>query len=148
MDATVSQYRIDGLCAAPFTNFADGAVDLAAIPLHAAELICQGVRAVFVNGTTGEGYTMSGAERASTLEAWIAAAKATTPPLSVIAMITAESVAESCSNAAHAARAGANAISWQPSTFFKPEGVAGVMEILALVAAAAPALPLYYYVRC
>lgn len=56
MDPKVAAFRIDGLCAAPFTPCtAEGGVNHAAVAEHVAELVRQGVRYAFVAGTTGEG---------------------------------------------------------------------------------------------
>ena len=144
MDPTVSTFKISGLCSAPFTCFSSsGGVDMESIDFHAAELSRTGVKIAFVNGTTGEGYSLSLAERKSVLETWIVAGKK--HGMTIIAMVTAENIIDTADLAAHAAAAGASSIAYQPSTFFKPEGVAGIIEILTLVGAAAPTLPLYYY---
>jgi N-acetylneuraminate lyase len=47
--------------------------------------------------------------------------------------------------AAHAAAAGAVAVAAMPPSFFKPDGVEGVIRYMKLVAASSGALPVYYY---
>lgn len=60
-----------GLVAAPFTPLrADGRLNVAAIPAYAARLRAGGVVGGFVNGTTGEGLSLTLAERKATVEAW------------------------------------------------------------------------------
>ena len=135
MDPSVASFRVEGLCAAHFQPFdaATGDVDNAAIPLHVAELQRQGVSSVFCCGTTAEGAKMSVAERKAVLEAWVAAARASTPPLVVIAHVGAESLRD------------AAACGLVAPSYFKPGDVGACVALLESVAAAAPALPLYWY---
>ena len=143
MDPSIIPFTIRGLCSAPFTPFqANGDVDYALIAVHVEEILAQGCTTVFVNGTTGEGYSCSVAERQALLERWVAAAAGR---LHVIAMVGAEALPDMLALAAHAAASGAAAISYQPSGFFRPEGIPSLLSIMDLVAGAAPALPLYYY---
>ena len=152
----MSGFRISGLVAATFTPFkADGTLDLASIPAHCAELARQGVRWAFVCGTTGEGATMSVAERCAATEAWLAAAAPA--GVQVMVHIGAESIADTLALAAHAEarRAGGPAlapgaapvaaISAIAPTFNKPAGIDAVVELLARICVVAPSLPLYYY---
>jgi len=148
MDATVAQFRVEGLCAAHFQPFdaKTGDVDNAAVALHVAELQRQGVGSVFVCGTTAEGAKLSVAERKSVLEAWAAAARASAPPLVVIAHVGAESARDAADLAAHAAAtAGVAACGLVAPSYFKPGDVGACVALLESVAAAAPALPLYWY---
>ena len=153
MSFSGSGFRVHGLVAATYTPFcADGSPDLASIPAHAAELSRQGVRWIFVCGTTGEGATMSVAERCAVTEAWLAAAPAA--GLSVMAHVGAEAIADTLALTAHAAAHGAGGAALAPGSapiaaisviapcYNKPAGIDGVIELLARVGAAAPALPL------
>lgn len=143
MDPAVTPFTINGLCAAPFTPMnVDGTVDYSALEHHVAELLAQGCTAAFVNGTTGEGYTMSLAERKQLLERWVALAAGR---ISVIAMVGAEALPDMLELAAHAHDSGANAVSYQPSVFFKPDGVGSIVNLMSAVAQHARGLPLYYY---
>ena len=143
MDPTVAQFSIKGLCAAPFTPFmASGEVDYEAVERHATELVAQGVTSLFVNGTTGEGYCLSTAERKALLERWVGVSAGR---FSVIAMVGAEALPDMLELAAHAATTGASAVSYQPSVFFKPEGIPSLLSLMDLVSSSAPGLPLYYY---
>lgn len=93
-------------------------------------------------GTTGEGVTLSVAERKATLEHWITAAAGR---FAVIAQVGSEALPDVVELTKHAAAAGAAALGWMPGTFFKPDGLDGVVAGLAGVCDAAPSLPLYYY---
>ena len=67
--------KTEGLIAATFTPFAaDGSVNVGVVPSYAEHLRAQGVAGVFVNGTTGEGLSLSLAERETLAEAWKAEA--------------------------------------------------------------------------
>jgi N-acetylneuraminate lyase len=141
MDPTVAKFVVRGLCSAPFTPCipGSGAPDLDAIAAHAEALVKQGVFFAFVAGTTGEGVSFSVAERKAITEAWVAASRGR---IGVIAHVGATSIADVRELSSHAAAAGAVALGVQPTTFFKPDGLGGVLDLLAETAAAAPALPL------
>ena len=56
--------KIEGLIDAPFTPFdAEGNVNLEPIPAYAAMLKANGLKGVFVNGSSGEGYMLTDDER-------------------------------------------------------------------------------------
>lgn len=146
--ASIDSFRVIGLCAAPFTPFkneegACPAVDFAAIETYASELVRQGVKYAFVCGSTGEGVALSVAERKSILEAWIAASKS--KPLSIIAHVGTESIADVMDLAAHAQASGAVAVAAMPTSYNKPFGLDSIVDFLAAISTAAPSLPLYYY---
>ncbi len=134
---------LSGLIAAPHTSFrADGALDLAAIPRQAALLAHNGVSGAFVCGTTGEGYSMTSAERQQVVTAW----RASTPAgLKLIVHVGHLCLADSCALARHAQEAGADAIATVAPSFFKPASATDLVEWCRQVAAAAPGLPFYYY---
>lgn len=134
---------LSGLIAAPHTSFrADGALDLATIPRQAALLAHNGVSGAFVCGTTGEGYSMTIAERQQVVMAWRASAQA---GLKLIVHVGHLCLADSCTLARHAQDIGADAIATVAPSFFKPDGAADLVEWCRQVAAAAPGLPFYYY---
>lgn len=143
----VDAFRVTGLCAAPFTPFVDElgpcpAVAFDSIAAHVEELLRQGVHYAFVCGTTGEGVTMTVAERQAVLERWI---KEAAGRLSIIAHVGAEGIADVLTLTRHAQAAGAAAIAAMPTCFNKPPTLDSIVDLLAAISAAAPALPLYYY---
>lgn len=131
-----------GLIAAPFTPLtAHGDLALSVVPKLAARLRRNGVRGAFVCGTTGEGPSLTSDERKRVAEAWTAERREN---LEVIVHVGTLSLGESRELARHAEQVGAQAIATVAPSFFKPaakELVAWCRE----VAAAAPALPFYYY---
>jgi N-acetylneuraminate lyase len=141
MDPIIAKFRVKGLCAAPFQPMnPGGSLNHAAIPSHAEELAQQGVNYVFVGGTTGEGLRLSVAERKAVTEAWLKSGA-----VQVIAHIGAEALPDAQELAAHAQASGCVAVGLQPSVFFKPDGVDGIIAYVEAIAAHCPALPVYYY---
>ena len=67
--------KIIGLIDAPFTPFDEqGNVNLAPIPTYAQLLARNGLKGVFINGSSGEGYMLTEDERKQLAEAWVKAA--------------------------------------------------------------------------
>lgn len=134
---------LTGLIAAPFTPFRpDGSLDTGPIGRQAAKLISDGVAGAFVCGTTGEGPSMTTAERMELAEAWVAAA---CDKLRIIVHVGHASFADSRALAAHAQRIGAAGVGCLAPYFFKPKSIGDLVDFCARVAAAAPDLPFYYY---
>jgi N-acetylneuraminate lyase len=139
----MNRIRFRGLVAAPHSPMqADGALHLPAIEQQIEVLLEGGVSAAFVCGTTGEGASLSTAERMQVAARWVEAAP---PALPVIVHVGHTSVVESRALAAHAQEVGAAAISALAPYFFKPRAVPELVDFCARVAAAAPALPFYFY---
>jgi N-acetylneuraminate lyase len=129
-------FRVVGLCAAPFTPFhADGSLDLPSVQAHVDELVRQGVGYAFVAGTTGEGVTMSVEERKQLLEAWVAASRG--KPLAIIAHIGAESIADVQALATHAEATGVAALGAHCTTFNKPPTLDAVVDFLGIISKSA-----------
>ena len=138
----VNSEPVRGFVAAPFTPMhPDGRVNLDLIPAYVDHLADSGVTGVFVNGTTGEGYTLTLDERRTAAEGWIRHASGR---LRVIVHVGAESPAEAKELAAHAQARGAEAIGAMSPVFYKP-GLEGLVTWCADLASAAPDLPFYFY---
>lgn len=134
---------LTGLVAAPHTPFrADGALDLDTIPQIAALLAHNGVSGAFICGTTGEGSSLSVAERKEIAAAWRRSAPR---GLKLAVHVGHLCLEESCALAAHAQQIGADAVATIAPSFFKPAGEAELVEWCRRIAAAAPGLPFYYY---
>jgi N-acetylneuraminate lyase len=136
--------KITGLVAAPFTAFhADGSLHLDQIEFQAESLFLSGVRGAFVCGTTGESLSLTVAERMAVAERWAAAAA--DEDLAAIIHVGHPCLEDAKTLAAHAQKIKARAIGAMAPCFFKPAGVDDLVAWCAEVAAAAPALPFYYY---
>ena len=135
--------KTQGLVAAPPTAFTDhDTVDLAAVAPMAAHLQRQGVAGVFVNGTTGEGASLTTEEREQLAEAW---RQALPTGIRLFVHVGHNCLADARCLAAHAERVGADAVAAIAPSFFRTAGVPGLVDWCAEVAGAAPRLPFYYY---
>lgn len=135
---------LHGLVAAPHTPFhADGALNLAAVERQAEHLIRQGVRLVFIGGTTGECASLTVAERMVLTARWLQVARG--GRLQVSVHVGANCLADACALAADAQQQGAISVGAFAPSYFKPATVADLVDWCAAVAAAAPELPFYYY---
>uniref|UniRef100_A0A8C9W8H1 N-acetylneuraminate lyase n=1 Tax=Scleropages formosus TaxID=113540 RepID=A0A8C9W8H1_SCLFO len=103
----------------------------------------QGVHKVFVNGTTGEGLSLSVDERKRLAEEWCKKGKSKLQQ--VIVHVGCLSLKDSQELARHAAETGADGIAVISPSFFKPTSADALRQFLQEVAAAAPQLPFYYY---
>ena len=134
---------LTGLIAAPFTAFhADGSLNLPFIEKQVASLAANGVTGAFVCGTTGEGISLTVPERIEVAERWQQVAGGRLP---VIVHVGHAGLADARVLAAHAQKIGARGVGCLAPFFFKPGGVDDLVAFCAEVAAAAPALPFYYY---
>jgi len=135
--------KLKGLIAAPFTPmFEDGSLNLGLIAPYAAKLKKDGVKGVFICGTTGEGLLMTLEERTAIAEQWI---KEQTSDFKVIVHVGTTSSRQSKKLAQHAQLIGAFAIGSMGPLFLKPESVDDLIRFCAEVATGAPDLPFYYY---
>lgn len=135
--------NIRGLIAAPFTPMRpDGSLNLAVVEQQAKRLLDDGVRGAFVCGTTGEGLSLSTAERMSVAQRWVEVAG---EKLTIIVHVGHASLAESRALAEHAQRIGAAAIAAHATCPFRPASVNDAVDCAAQIASAAPRLPFYYY---
>ncbi|XP_017262341.1 N-acetylneuraminate lyase isoform X1 [Kryptolebias marmoratus] len=143
--APAADAKLTGLVAATFTPFTtQGDINLPVIGPYIDYLIeQQGVKGIFVNGTTGEGMSLTVAERKVLAEEWCQKAKGKMDR--VIVHVGCLSVKESQELARHAAQIGADGISIIAPFFFKPKNPEALREFMKEVAAAAPNLPFYYY---
>lgn len=139
----VAPLNLKGLAAPAFTPMhADGLLDLSRVEQQAEHLLHQGVIGVFVGGTTGEGLSLTAAERCQLTERWCAVAGKRLP---VIVHVGHNSIPDARELAAHAQKTGAAAIVAVPPFYLDLDNVQDVVACCAEVAAAAPKLPFYYY---
>ena len=135
--------KIEGLIAASLTGFyPDGTVNLEIIPAYAAMLYRNGLVGVFVNGTTGEGMSLTFDERLALAEKWVDSAP---QGLCVIIHVGYADPEASRALAVHAADIGAHAIGEIGPTQNCPDSVRKLVDYAAATAEAIPRLPYYYY---
>lgn len=135
--------KIKGLIDAPFTPFhEDGSLNLAPIPKYAALLARNGLKGVFINGSSGEGYMLTEEERMQLAEAWMAAVP---EDFKVIVHVGSTSVMSSRRLAEHAQKIGAWGIGAMATPFPKIGSIEQLCRYCEEIASAAPELPFYYY---
>jgi len=135
--------KTEGLIAAPLTAYhPDGTVNLDIIPSYADFLHSNGVVGVFVNGTTGEGLSLTVEERMAIAQRWVKAAPA---DFRVIVHVSHTCAASAWDMARHATRIGAWGIGQMGPIFFRPNNVEELADYAAQTAAQAPELAYFYY---
>ncbi|MBK7473714.1 MAG: dihydrodipicolinate synthase family protein [Betaproteobacteria bacterium] len=140
---TSSNFHLTGLIAASFTAFHDdGSLNLEPIEAHAGLLARNGVSGVFVCGSTGEGVSMTTEERMHCLQRWRDVARG---GLKVLAHVGHNSLGDAQALAAHAQKAGVDAIATVAPSVLRPATVEDLVDWCAAVAARAPDTPYYYY---
>lgn len=135
--------RHTGLFAAGYTPMnSRGDVNLEPIGLMVEWLLKRNIAGFYVCGSTGEGMSLTTAERYQVAEAYIKAAAGRVP---VFVQVGHNSLREAQNLAAHAQQAGATAVSATCPSYFKITNVPMLVESMAEVASAAADLPFYYY---
>jgi N-acetylneuraminate lyase len=136
--------KFQGLIAAPFTPL-DGKGELKTdmIPAYHDFLVKNKVVGAFINGSTGEGVSLTQKERMRNTEAWTAAAKNNS--IKVINLVGGTSYKESIENAIHSKECGVDAIAIVAPYYFKPAGARQLAEFCARIAESVPELPVYFY---
>ncbi len=135
--------KLTGLIAAPHTPMhPDGSLHLDVVKTQAALLKKEGVRGVFVGGTTGEGASLTTEERKALTEAWV---EVCGPELALIVHVGHNALHEATALARHAQTAGAHATAALAPSFFKPANVNTLVDVCATIAGVTPDLPFYYY---
>lgn len=137
--------KIKGLIDAPFTPFhANGDVNLEPIPAYAAMLRKNGLKGVFVNGSSGEGYMLTDQERMDIAQAWIDATKEF-DDFKVIVHVGSCCLRSSKKLAEHAKAIGAYGIGAMAPPFPKIGRIEELVQYIEGITAGAPDLPFYYY---
>lgn len=135
--------KIFGLIDAPFTPFhPNGEVNLDPIPAYAKMLKENGLKGVFINGSSGEGYMLTLEERMKLAEKWIESAPS---DFKVIVHVGSCCVKESRMMAEHAQSIGAWGIGAMAPPFPKIGRIEELVKYCEYIASGAPELPFYYY---
>ncbi len=122
---------------------ADGRLNPEIVPPLADYLVSVGVTGVFIAGTTGEGHSLTVAEREELATAWSAAVAEL--PLKLFVNAGHNSYQDACRLAAHAESVGADSVAVQCPSFHKPEDIAALIDYCKPIASAAARTPFYLY---
>jgi len=135
--------RFPGLTAAAYTPLhADGSIAPERAAAIVDHLVADGCTGVLIHGSTGEGPSLTMAEREEMAAAFVEAARGR---LRTMVHVGHLSGAEARRLAAHAVDIGADAVLAQPPMYFRPKDVGMLADWLAHLAEAAGDLPFYYY---
>ena len=135
--------KIIGLIDAPFTPFhANGDVNLEPIETYANMLAKNGLKGIFINGSSGEGYMLTVEERMQLAERWVAVAP---KDFKVIVHVGSCCLRDSVRLAKHAQQLGVWGIGSMAPPFPHIGRIEELVEYCETIAAAAPNLPFYYY---
>lgn len=135
--------RIIGLINAPFTPFKEnGEINLELISKYASMLQKNGIKGVFINGSSGEGYMLTEEERMQIAEKWVEVSPA---GFKVIVHVGSTCVKSSYKLAVHAQKIGAWGIGAMASPFPKASRVEELVKYCEEIACGAPNLPFYFY---
>ena len=135
--------KIIGLIDAPFTPFhPNGDVNLQPIEAYATVLVKNGLKGVFINGSSGEGYMLTPQERMQLAERWVSVAP---EGFKVIVHVGSCCLRESRQLAEHAQKIGAWGIGAMAPPFPRIGRIQELVEYCEAIASAAPNLPFYYY---
>jgi N-acetylneuraminate lyase len=122
----------------------DGSINASIIAQYYEMLKVNGVTGAFICGSTGEGVSMTTAEKKQVAEAWAAATKEDND-FKVMMFLGGTSIADCKELALHAKQIGLYAISFTSPFYFKPAGVDMLAKACAEIAAVVPQMPFYYY---
>lgn len=137
--------RFEGLIAAPFAPMsATGEVMYDRIESYYDFLDKNRVVGAFVNGSTGEGVSLSQNEKMKIVEEWTKLAKVR-KSVKVITLVGGTSYIECIENAIHAQEQGVYAIALLAPYYFKPANARQLAEFVSKVAEKVPDLPVYFY---
>lgn len=135
--------KIVGLIDAPFTPFhANGDLNLEPIGKYANMLAKNGLKGVFINGSSGEGYMLTVEERMQLAERWMSVAP---EGFKVIVHVGSCCLRDSARLAQHAQEIGAWGIGSMAPPFPHIGRIEELVKYCETIAAAAPNLPFYYY---
>jgi len=137
--------HFEGLIAAPFTPFdAKGELNLSVIPDYYRFLKSNGVTGAFICGSTGEGVSLTLAEKKIVAEAW-AACSNHDKDFRVMMFLGGTCIADCIDLAKHAYEIGLYAVSFTAPFYFKPANAAMLAQSCKAIADQIPDMPFYYY---
>jgi N-acetylneuraminate lyase len=137
--------HLQGLIAAPFTPFhSNGKLDINLIPAYYAFLKQNCITGAFINGSTGEGVSITLQEKKAVAQAW-ANCSNRDPDFKVMVFLGGTCLADCIDLAKHAYDIGLYAVSMTAPFYFKPANVDMLAQACIQVAESVPNMPFYYY---
>ncbi len=137
--------KFEGLIAAPFAPMDEkGNINYERIPAYYDFLKKRKIIGAFINGSTGEGVSLTQKEKWQVAEKWAARA-AENPGIKIINLVGGTSYQECIENALHSAEVGVDALALLAPYYFKPSDAADLAAFVDRVARNVPHLPVYFY---
>jgi N-acetylneuraminate lyase len=137
--------HLKGLIAAPFTPMnSDGSINTGIIPSYYNFLKQNGVTGAFICGSTGEGVSLTLAEKKAVAEAWAESTRGDSD-FKVMMFLGGTCIADCIDLARHSREIGLYAVSFTSPFYFKPANVEMLAESCIAVAETVPEMPFYYY---
>lgn len=136
--------KFKGLVAAPFTPFDEwGKLNVSLIPDYYSFLEKNGISGAFINGTTGEGVSLTQKEKHLIAEAWVQGLKKG-GKMRIINLVGGTSYEECIENAIQSKECGVSAIAILAPYYFKPDEIS-LAEFIYRVGRSVPDMPVYFY---
>ena len=137
--------KFEGLVAAPFTPMdTKGNLNLDLVPDYYNFLGKNGVIGAFINGSTGEGPSLTQKEKQLHATKWAECLKAD-GKVRVINLVGGTSYRECIENAIFSHEAGLSAIAMVAPYYFKPADDTRLAEFVAMIGESVPDMPVYFY---
>jgi len=141
--ASIKKY--EGMVAAPFTPMdKNGNVNFGMIPEYYRFLEKNGVSGAFINGTTGEGVSLTQKEKQLQANEWAKCLK-NGGKMRIINLVGGTSYQECIENAIFSHEAGLSAIALLAPYYFKPSDESQLAEFIARVGESVPDMAVYFY---
>ncbi|XP_033225217.1 N-acetylneuraminate lyase-like [Belonocnema kinseyi] len=140
------EFTYRGLIAPVFTPFnsdSEQSLNLSIVPRYAEYLAQKGITGILVNGTTGEGTSLSLKERKLISEEWAKAVKKTKQHLMI--QVGGAPLPDVLELAKHAESLKVDSLLCLPELYFKPLKPESLVDYLKAVSDAAPKTPLLFY---
>lgn len=137
--------KYEGLVAAPFTPMnSDFTVNYSLIPVYYDYLEKNGIIGAFINGSTGEGPSLTQKEKHNQAAEWVRCMKAG-GKVRIINLVGGTSYNECIENALFSAELGISAIAVVAPYYYKPSDESLLAEFVARIGESVPAMPVYFY---
>ena len=137
--------KYEGLVAAPFTPMdKDGNINYDMIKPYYDFLEKNGIVGAFINGSTGEGASLTQKEKQLQAEKWAECCRSG-GKIRVINLVGGTSCRECIENAVFSSEAGLSAIAIVAPYYFKPADADQLADFCARVSESVPPMPVYFY---
>jgi len=137
--------KYEGLVAAPFTPMdKNGNINYDMIKPYYDFLEKNGVVGAFINGSTGEGASLTQKEKQLQAEKWAECLRAG-GKVRIINLVGGTSYRECIENAIFSTEAGLSAIAIVAPYYFKPAGETQLAEFCTRIGESVPEMPVYFY---